>query len=213
MNAALSMKILALEFSSSQRGVAVTEGDGVLGAVATDNLKTSPLSLINKALQKARLDRATIEVIALGIGPGSYTGIRSAIATAQGWQLACGVNLLPISSAEVLAATTRANGQRGETHFLIDAQRNEYYHTTWNLTDKSQTETTPLHIIDEEKATKLKSLGPDLPKAPNCQPLYPDAAILAQLAANRTDFQPGETIEPIYLRPTEFVKAPLLRKL
>ena len=213
MNAALSMKILALEFSSSQRAVAAVEGGNVLATVATDNLKTSPLTLIDEALQKARLDRITIEVIALGIGPGSYTGIRSATATAQGWQLARNVKLLPISSAEVLAATARANGQRGETHLLIDAQRNEYYHAIWNLTDKSQTKTAPLRIIDVEEATKMESFGPDLPKVPNCQPLCPDAAILAQLAANRMDFQPGETIEPIYLRPTEFVKAPSLRKM
>ena len=213
MNAALSMKILALEFSSSQRRVAVAENDSVLATVTTDNLKTSPLTLIDKVLQKARLDRATIEVVALGIGPGSYTGIRSAIATAQGWQLARNINLLPISSAEVLAATARASGQRGETHLLIDAQRTEYYHATWNLTDESQTETAPLRIIDMEEATKLESFGPDLPKVPNCQPLSPDTTILAQLAAKRTDFQRGETIEPIYLRPTEFVKAPPPRKL
>ncbi len=213
MNAALIMKILALEFSSSQRAVAVAESENVLATVATDNLKTSPLTLIDEALQKARLDRATIEVIALGIGPGSYTGIRSAIATAQGWQLARNVKLLTTCSAKVLAAAAYANGQRGETHFIIDAQRNEYYHSTWNLTDQSQTETAPLRIIDMEAATKFESLGPDLPKVPNCQPLYPDAAILAQLVSNRTDFQPGETIEPIYLRPTEFVKAPSLRKM
>ncbi len=213
MSAVLSMKILALEFSSSQRGVAVAEGDSVLATVATDNLKTSPLTLIDEALQKAHLNRATIEVIALGIGPGSYTGIRSAIATAQGWQLARNVKLPPISSAEVLAATAHANGQRGETHLLIDAQRNEYYHATWNLTDKGQTETAPLRIIGMEKAAKLKSFGPDLPSVPNCRPLCPDAAILAQLADKRTDFQPGKTIEPIYLRPTEFVKAPPPRNL
>lgn len=213
MNAVLSMKILALEFSSSQRAVAVAEDENVLTTAATDNLKTSPLTLIDEALQKARLDRTTIEVIALGIGPGSYTGIRSAIATAQGWQLARNVKLLPISSAEVLAATARANGRCGETHLLIDAQRNECYHATWNLTDEGQTETAPLRIIDMGEATRHESFGPDLPKVPNCQPLCPDAAILAQLAANRTDFQPGETIEPIYLRPTEFVKAPPPRKL
>ena len=207
------MKILALEFSSSRRAVAVVESENVLATVTTDNLKTSPLTLIDEALQKARLDRTTIEVITLGIGPGSYTGIRSAIATAQGWQLARNVKLLPISSAEVLAATARANGQRGETHLLIDAQRNEYYHATRNLTHESQTETASLRIIDVKEATKLDSFGPDLPKVPNCQPLYPDAAILAQLAANRTDFQPCETIEPIYIRPTEFVKAPPPRKL
>ena len=37
--------------------------------------------------------------------------------------------------------------------------------------------------------------------------------LVEPVAANRTDFQPGETIEPIYLRPTEFVKAPPPRKL
>ena len=207
------MKILALEFSSSKRGVAVAEGDSVLATVATDNLKTSPLTLIDEALQKAHLNRATIEVIALGIGPGSYTGIRSAIATAQGWQLARNVKLPPISSAEVLAATARNNGQRSEIHLLIDAQRNEYYHTSWNLTDETQTETTPLHIIGIAEAKTLEAHGPDIAYSPTCHPLYPNAAILAQLAVNRTDFQPGEAIKPIYLRPTEFAKAPPLRKL
>ena len=206
MNAALSMKILALEFSTYQREAAVAEGNNVLATATTNILKTSTLTLIDEALQKACLDRATIEVIALGIGPGSYTGIRSAIATAQGWQLARNLKLLAISSAEVLAASARARGQRGETHLLIDAQRNEYYHATWNLTDKTQTETNPIRIIGKEEATKLESFGPDLPGLVNCQPLYPDAATLSQLAVNRTDFQSGETVEPIYLRPTEFVK-------
>lgn len=213
MNAVLSMKILALEFSSNQRGAAVAEGENLLSTVTTDNLKTSPLTLIDTVLQKSQLERATIEVIALGIGPGSYTGVRSAIATAQGWQFALNVKLLPIKSTEVLAATAYANGQRGETHLLIDAQRNEYYHATWNLMGEYQTETAPLRIIDTKKATKLESFGPDLAKIPNCQPLYPDATILAQLAHKRTEFQSGETIEPIYLRPTEFVKAPPVRKL
>ena len=205
--------ILALEFSSNRRSVAIADGKDVLARVETDEVKKPPLTLIDEALKNANLKRAAIETISIGIGPGSYTGIRSAIATAQGWQLACGINLLPISSAEVLAAAARANGQRGETHLLIDAQRTEYYHATWNLTDESQTETAPLRIIDMEEATKLESFGPDLPKVPNYQPLCLDAAILAQLAAKRTDFQPGETIEPIYLRPTEFVKAPPPRKL
>ena len=67
------MKILALEFSSNQRGVAVSEDENILSTVNTDNLKTSPLSLIDDALRKACLDRTTIEIITLSIGPGSYT--------------------------------------------------------------------------------------------------------------------------------------------
>ncbi len=202
------MKILALEFSSSQRAVAVSDGANPIARVVTDNLKTSPLLLIDKVLEKGRTDRAEINVIALGIGPGSYTGIRSAIAVAQGWQLAKSVNLSPISSAEVLAATARTQGQRGETHLIIDAQRHEHYHTTWNLTETDQTETKPLSIIGVVEAFELESFGPDQPGMDYCKSLHPCAAQLAKLAANRNSYVPGFAIKPIYLRQTEFTKAP-----
>ncbi len=205
--------ILALEFSSNRRSVAIADGKDVLARVETDDVKKPPLTLIDEALKKANLNHAAIETISIGIGPGSYTGIRSAIATAQGWQLARNINLLPIPSAEILAANAAANGQRGEIHFIIDAQRHEYYHTTWKLTEDNQSQTTPLHIIPVTVAAELKTFGPDSAGLPSCDPLFPDAAILAQLAAGRTDFQPGETIEPIYLRPIEFTKAPPLRQL
>ncbi len=205
--------ILALEFSSNRRSVAIADGKDVLARVETDDVKKPPLTLIDEALKKANLNHAAIETISIGIGPGSYTGIRSAIATAQGWQLARNINLLPIHSAEILAANAAANGQRGEIHFIIDAQRHEYYHTTWKLTEDNQSQTTPLHIITVTVAAELKTFGPDSAGLPSCDPLFPDAAILAQLAAGRTDFQPGETIEPIYLRPIEFTKAPPLRQM
>ena len=205
--------ILALEFSSNRRSVAIADGKDVLARVGTDDVKKPPLTLIDEALKKANLNHAAIETISIGIGPGSYTGIRSAIATAQGWQLARNINLLPIPSAEILAANAAANGQRGETHFIIDAQRHEYYHTTWKLTEDNQSQTTPLHIIPVTVAAELKTFGPDSAGLPSCDLLFPDAAILAQLAAGRTDFQPGETIEPIYLRPIEFTKAPPLRQM
>ena len=205
--------ILALEFSSNRRSVAIADGKDVLARVGTDDVKKPPLTLIDEALKKANLNHAAIETISIGIGPGSYTGIRSAIATAQGWQLARNINLLPIPSAEILAANAAANGQRGEIHFIIDAQRHEYYHTTWELTEDNQSQTTPLHIITVTVAAELKTFGPDSAGLPSCDPLFPDAAILAQLAAGRTNFQLGETIEPIYLRPIEFTKAPPLRQL
>ena len=207
------MKILALEFSSSQRAVALSDGANPIARVVTDNLKTSPLLLIDKVLEKGRTDRAEINVIALGIGPGSYTGIRSAIAVAQGWQLAKAVKLSPISSTEVLAATAHAQGQRGETHLIIDAQRHEHYYTTWNLTETEQTETKPLSIIGVVEAFELESFGPDQPGMRYCKPLYPCAVQLAKLAADRNSYVPGFTIEPIYLRQPEFVKAPPTRKL
>ncbi len=85
------------------------------------------LGLTEEALRKGQVEREEIECVAVGIGPGSYTGIRAAIALAQGWQLARGVRLLAISSAECLAAQGQAEGLLGRVEVVIDAQRNEFY--------------------------------------------------------------------------------------
>ena len=62
------MKILALEFSSQQRSVAVTDDADVLSEITTDQLKTGPLILIEQALEQAQIDREEIQCLALGIG-------------------------------------------------------------------------------------------------------------------------------------------------
>jgi hypothetical protein len=41
--------------------------------------------------------------------------------------------------------------------------------------------------------------------------IFPRAAALAELAARRSDFTPGEKLEPVYLRETKFVKATAAR--
>ena len=61
----------------------------------------------------AKVERREIECIVVGLGPGSYTGIRGAIALAQGWQLASGVKLLGVSSVEGIAAQAQAEGIHG----------------------------------------------------------------------------------------------------
>ena len=43
---------------------------------------------------------------------------------------------------------------------------------------------------------------------PGSRTLFPRAATLGRFALRRTDFVSGEKLEPIYLRPTQFVKAP-----
>ncbi|MBL67245.1 MAG: tRNA (adenosine(37)-N6)-threonylcarbamoyltransferase complex dimerization subunit type 1 TsaB [Verrucomicrobiales bacterium] len=207
------MKILALEFSSRRRSVAVADGANLLAKVETNEVSQSPLMLVDQALGEADIDQTHVETIALGIGPGSYTGIRSAIATAQGWQFANDINLYTTSSAEILASTARTNGIRGKVHFIIDAQRHEYYQTTWKLTDDSQTESAPLQIIGVSEAATLEAHGPDATGFPFCTPLYPDAAALARMAASQTRFPPCKPIEPIYIRSIDFTKAPPPRAL
>src|SRR5438093_6385986 len=106
------MKILAVEFSSTHRSVAVLDADSSKPRAVgisheSQGRETHAFAMIEKALEQAGLSRQSIECLVIGLGPGSYTGIRVAISVAQGWQLARGVKLLGISSVECLAAQTK----------------------------------------------------------------------------------------------------------
>ena len=214
------MKILALEFSSPQRSVAVVHGRADAGplclgeAIETGGRSTNALGLVEDALRQAQLDRAQIECLAIGLGPGSYNGMRLAIALAQGWQLARPVKLLGISSAECLAAQAQAEGIFGRVEIVIDAQRNELYLAGYDLGPQARREIEPLRLATLAEAQARQQagatlIGPEVAKwFPAGRVLFPRAATLGQLARDRTDFVAGERMEPIYLRETRFVKAP-----
>ena len=153
------MKILALEFSSEQRSVALC-ADGVVLSSAMEKAErgTRAFGLIESALAGAHWEREQIECLAVGLGPGSYTGIRAAIALAQGWQLACGVKLLGISSVECLAAEAHAQGWSGPVSLVIDAQRNELYLARYEISAAGCREIAPLKLAAlEEVRTQLAS--------------------------------------------------------
>jgi tRNA threonylcarbamoyl adenosine modification protein YeaZ len=183
-------------------------------AVETGARMNAPLLMIEEALRQAHLEREQIECIAIGIGPGSYTGIRAAIALAQGWQLARGVKLLGISSAECLAAQAQADAITGRVSITIDAQRDEFYLATYELSNHSQREIEPLQIVtrtelDRRAANEAVLVGPEVTRwFASGKIVFPRAVTLGKLALNRADFIAGEKLEPIYLRETRFVKAP-----
>jgi len=209
------MKILALEFSSAQRSVAVVVDGQVRGrAQETGTRESRALSLIETALAAAGLERENVDCLAIGLGPGSYTGIRSAIALAQGWQLARGTKLLGISSVESLARQARIEKIHGQINILIDAQRNEFYLARYEVSASGCREVTPLRLAGREEVLALVRagetvLGPVVTSEWSAaRRLFPDAAMVGQLASRRSDFVSGERLEPIYLRETRFVKAP-----
>jgi tRNA threonylcarbamoyladenosine biosynthesis protein TsaB len=203
------MTILALEFSSEQRSVALVRG-GVVLAEASElgGRDAKAFGLIEKVLAAAKIARQEIEVIAVGLGPGSYTGIRAAIAVAQGWQLARGVKLLGVSSAECLAAQAQAEKIFGRVNVVVDAQRGEFYLATWEISPAARAEIAPLKIVAAGEIAARKNAG-EICAGPAAVPvLFPGAGMLARLAAGRTDFAAGEDLAPIYLRVAIFVKAP-----
>lgn len=209
------MKILAVEFSSAERSVALVEcgaGDPVVLGRAVQTAGHRALALVEEALGQAQCQREDIEVIALGLGPGSYTGIRGAIALAQGFQLARGIPLIGLSSVECLAAQARREQTSGPLHVVVDAQRNEFYHARYDLGKSEPLRLAPFSEIEALTRSGQSVIGPGVTRwfSP-AKNLFPDAAILGALACGRTDFLPGEKLEPIYLRETNFKKAPPLR--
>lgn len=187
----------------------------VLSSAAETGLRSvRALPLVEAALRDGRIQREEVECVAVGLGPGSYTGIRIAIALAQGWQLAREVKLLGVSSAHCLAAAAQEMGRRGRIHVAIDAQRNEVYLAEYELGDIGWTEISPLRLAAMTEVQALAAggatvVGPEVDRW--CQTgalLFPSARQLGLLAAACTEFVPGETLAPICLRPVTFVKAP-----
>jgi tRNA threonylcarbamoyladenosine biosynthesis protein TsaB len=216
------MTILALEFSSPQRSVAIVRdrvgpAASVVGEVVeTGGSGTRAFGMIQSALREAKLERGQIDALAIGLGPGSYTGIRIALAIAQGWQLASrhgGIKLLGISSAECLAAQAQAENIRGRVSVVMDAQRNEFYLATYEISAEDWREIVPLKILTQPEVEAKAGagellIGPEATRwVPNGRPVWPRAAMLGQLALGRNDFAVGDKLEPIYLRETSFVKA------
>ena len=208
------MRTLALEFSSTRRSVAAIAPDGepVEAVAAGLNRNTQAFVLIADVLKKVHWDRRDIECIAVGLGPGSYTGVRVGISIAQGWQIARNVNLLGVSSADAIAEQARCDGLRGTVTCLIDAQRQEFYRAVYNLDDNAARTIQPLHIETLAQANGHAAQG-EVIVSPDDHPLishrvFPTAAVIARMASTRHDYLPGEKLEPIYLRETAFIKAP-----
>jgi hypothetical protein len=133
--------------------------------------------------------------------------------------LATGIKLLGISSVDCIAAQAAADGVRGKFSVAIDALRGEFYLASYETSGGSATETIPLKLAplaeaqERERAGELL-IGPEVTRwFPNGRIIFPQAAMLARLAARRSDFVAGEKIEPIYLRETTFVKAPASRAI
>ena len=235
------MTILALEFSSLQRSVAVLRTEGAVmtaEVIETGGERTNAFGMIEQVLAGAKIEREQIEVIAVGLGPGSYTGVRAAISLAQGWQLAFaepeqenssqtmasaqrrlarGVKLLGVSSAECLVAQARTEKILGRVSVVIDAQRNEFYLATYEVAPDGWREIAPLNIVSGAEVQSRAGtdgilIGPEVTRwFPAGRMIFPRAAALAALAARRSDFTPGEKLEPVYLRETKFVKATAAR--
>jgi tRNA threonylcarbamoyladenosine biosynthesis protein TsaB len=202
------MTFLALEFSSERRSAALAR-DGVILAEAaeTGGRATNAFGLIDRALAESKIPRDEIEAVAVGLGPGSYTGIRAAIAVAQGWQLARGIKLLGIPSVEALAGQAQAEKIFGRVNVVVDAQRGEFYLATWEISGAGRREISPLKIVAAAEIERRQRDGEIFTGPETGIILFPAAAMVARLASSRNHFAGNDPLEPVYLRTTNFIKA------
>jgi tRNA threonylcarbamoyladenosine biosynthesis protein TsaB len=119
------MNLLAFETATEACSVAVLCDGEVIERFELAPRRHAELALpwAGELLAQAGVARSQLDAIAVGRGPGAFTGVRLAIALAQGIALALDRPLLPVSTLAALAM--RAQGER--VIAAIDARMGEVY--------------------------------------------------------------------------------------
>nr|WP_222617755.1 tRNA (adenosine(37)-N6)-threonylcarbamoyltransferase complex transferase subunit TsaD [Eggerthella hominis] len=97
---------------------------------------TQLLPRIDEALTAHGVAREDIACVTVGRGPGSFTGVRIAMATAKGVASALEVALVGVSSLDAVAWNAWAAGERGPLAVVADAMRKEVYPVRYLLGDE-----------------------------------------------------------------------------
>lgn len=131
------MNLLAVDTSTETMSLAVCRGAGAHrqvwqhSAPGGANASTHVIGAALELLAQAQLSMRDLAAIAFGAGPGSFTGLRTACAVAQGWGFGAGVPLLPVDSLLVMAQEARmlqaAPGDPVHVTSLLDARMDEMY--------------------------------------------------------------------------------------
>jgi tRNA threonylcarbamoyladenosine biosynthesis protein TsaB len=129
--------ILALDTATRATAVAVALSDGFLErrddppAGARPGHAACALSLIVEALGDAGLSWDDVTRIAVGVGPGTFTGLRIGVATAQALADARGIPLVGVSTLQSLALLGAESDAAELVAAVIDARRGELFAAAW----------------------------------------------------------------------------------
>jgi tRNA threonylcarbamoyladenosine biosynthesis protein TsaB len=125
--------ILALDTSGSFGSVALLDGDRLLGQIALDAQRRAAQTLapaIVQLLKDHRCEAQQVRLVAVGIGPGSFTGLRIAVTTAKTFAYAVNAETIGVSTLEAIAAgvpATLLGRSACRVQAVIDAHRRELF--------------------------------------------------------------------------------------
>lgn len=121
------MKVLAFDTSSKALSVAILDGENLLADVTVNIKKNHSINLmpaIDFLMKAVDLKPTALDRISVAQGPGSYTGLRVAVATAKTLAYTLNIELVGVSSLYALAAVADFDGLVVP---VIDARRNNVY--------------------------------------------------------------------------------------
>ncbi|MCL2603203.1 MAG: tRNA (adenosine(37)-N6)-threonylcarbamoyltransferase complex dimerization subunit type 1 TsaB [Defluviitaleaceae bacterium] len=139
------MKILAIDTSGLQAGIAVVENGKALGKIIAAAQTTAGkwkhseilLPSIARLLDETRLTLADIGCVAYTCGPGSFTGLRIGAATALGLARGAGVPVVGVPTLDAMAYDGVRNSKSGIQNkkivAMMDARRGQVYAAVYKM--------------------------------------------------------------------------------
>ncbi len=200
------MKILAFDCSSAVGSVAALDGEDVIFSESFACPRGRGGELFG-VLERAVGVAGTFDRIVAGIGPGSYNGLRVAVAAAEGLAIATGADLIGLESVRALPCP------RDEYVAISDARGGVFYFVRVHERQiEGDFELLPEEALRERLAGLIDwdLIAPaPLEAFPGAHIATPDAVILARLAKYENPATNG--LAPIYLKPPH-ITAPRPRR-
>lgn len=146
---------LALDTSGPVGHAAVSRGGGVLARVTLERRQEQAATLVpalRRVLAEASVDVEEVSGVVVGEGPGSFTGVRVAAATAKGFARARGTPLWAVSSLAAAAVADLGGDGPSVRYVLFDARADRVYAACYGIGRAG------LETIIPPHATELRSL-------------------------------------------------------
>jgi tRNA threonylcarbamoyl adenosine modification protein YeaZ len=206
--------VLLLAFDTATPAVTVALHDG-LRVLASDTTVSSRrhgellAAMIERVLAAGAATRADLEAVAVGTGPGPYTGLRAGLVTARVLASALGVPAVGVCTLDVMAQAAAPAAAGREFIVAADARRKEVYWARYapggmRIGEPDVARPAELASAGITASCPIAGEGPVLYPELGGHPIpprYPDAAQLAGIAARRlADHAPVGPVEPLYLR-------------
>ena len=193
------MLILAFDTATGRATSALVDDGELLGERVS--LASTLLADLDALLRQAGAQPRDLDALAVGTGPGSFTGIRIGVAAARGLALALGVTAAGVSTLDALAA-----GAPGATP-VIDGKRREVFVPGPRAVPPAELLLEPGALYVGDGAVRYREFfeqgGAEVPPDDDVRHL-PRARFHAELAR---DFGSVELVEPLYVRVPDAVEA------